>query len=584
MSAPGFFDRLKKLDHLHRVALRLPFLTATLRAGSYAAYRALELALQRAHPHQRVVAQARVLQAAASQKERPASKKVLFFTVRGWYIHASTEAVLAKALEMRGAETSFFLCGGTLEQCDFKPGTDPFVTRPLCWRCTGFARRLFEAFDLPVSFLEAYVDSDLRAAAEGAVARMGRDELESFRYRDLPLFDWVQASVQRSLLRGDIGEDPFSERVLRGFLKSAVLYVEACEKLLDGEDPQVVVMTNGLFFAERIMLEAARRRGVAAVTYERGMPLNSVLFDHNQPAIRFDLDPHWPAARQRALTEDESRELDTYLTARARGSVGVVDVWPSMERDRETLYRKLRLSRDRPVVALFTNVLWDSAVFGRDLGFAGMFDWLRSTLELLSALPEVQLVIRVHPAEVRIPMSESRDRAIDRISEEFPELPPNVRLVGPEDPASSYTLVGFADAILVYTSTIGLEAAVRGKRVLVAGRTHYRARGFTLDVEAKEGYRELLLASFAGAALSTEEVDLARRYAHLFFFRFMHDFPWVVDTPRSARRLTFSDFAELRPGRHPVLDRICDAILHGRPFVALDPEEPLPAVPLSEPR
>ena len=59
-------------------------------------------------------------------------------------------------------------------------------------------------------------------------------------------------------------------------------------------------MTNGLFFAERIMLEAARRRGVAVVTYERGMPLNSVLFDHNQPAIRFDLDPYWPEARRRA--------------------------------------------------------------------------------------------------------------------------------------------------------------------------------------------------------------------------------------------------------------------------------------------
>ena len=584
MSAPGFFDRLKKLDSLHRVTLRLPFLTGAARAGSYAAYRALELVLQRAHPHERVVAQAKALQAAAPQEERSPRKKVLFFTVRGWYIHAATEAVLAAALRMRGAEASFFLCGGILEQCDFKPGSDPFVTRPLCWRCTGFARRLLAAFDLPVTFLEAYVDPDLRAEAEEVVASLRRDELRSFRYRDLPLFDWVQASVQRSLLRGDIGEDPFSERVLRGFLKSAVLYVEACEKLLDGEEPDVVVMTNGLFFAERIMLEAARRRGIKVVTYERGMPLNSVLFEHNQPAVRFDLDPYWPVARERPLTEAESGELDTYLTARAGGSVGVVDVWPSMERDRDALYRKLRLSRDRPVVALFTNVLWDSAVFGRDLGFAGMFDWLRSTLELISALPEVQLVIRVHPAEVRVPMYESRDRAIDRIAQEFPELPSNVRLVGPEDPASSYTLVSFADAILVYTSTIGLEAAVRGKRVLVAGRTHYRARGFTLEVEAQEGYRELLLEALAGAALSTEEVDLARRYAHLFFFRFMHDFPWVVDTPRSARRLTFSDFAELRPGRHPVLDRICDAILHGRPFVSLDPEEPLPAVPLAEPR
>ena len=236
-----------------------------------------------------------------------------------------------------------------------------------------------------------------------------------------------------------------------------------------------------------------------------------------------------------------------------------------------------------------------------------MFDWLRRTVQVAAALPDVQLVIRVHPAEVRIPMSESRDRAIDRLEAEFPDLPPNVRLVSDRLDriplafalarharrriranlgwAFGFNSVGIdlAKAVLVYTSTIGLEAAVRGKRVLVAGRTHYRGRGFTSDVASREDYRDLLLESLQGDELGAAEVELARRYAYLFFFRFMQDFPWVVDTPRSARRLTFSHLSELAVGRNPVLDRMCEAILEGRPFISFDPQESLPDRRTAEP-
>ena len=39
-----------------------------------------------------------------------------------------------------------------------------------------------------------------------------------------------------------------------------------------------------------------------------------------------------------------------------------------------------------------------------------------------------------------------------------------------------------SDLALVYTTTVGLEAANLGIPVAVAGATHYRGRGFTHDV------------------------------------------------------------------------------------------------------
>ena len=46
---------------------------------------------------------------------------------------------------------------------------------------------------------------------------------------------------------------------------------------------------------------------------------------------------------------------------------------------------------------------------------------------------------------------------------------------------NTYDLMDMADLGLVYTTTVGLEMAMRGIPVVVAGKTHYRNRGFTQD-------------------------------------------------------------------------------------------------------
>ena len=102
--------------------------------------------------------------------------------------------------------------------------------------------------------------------------------------------------------------------------------------------------------------------------------------------------------------------------------------------------------------------------------------------------------------------------------------PDNVRVVGPDDPISSYALLDVSDVVLTYASTIGLEAAVRGLPVAVAALTHYRECGFTIDVTSHE---ELERALDAPRALNDDQVELARRYAFTFFFRCMIPFPSV---------------------------------------------------------
>jgi hypothetical protein len=123
-----------------------------------------------------------------------------------------------------------------------------------------------------------------------------------------------------------------------------------------------------------------------------------------------------------------------------------------------------------------------------------------------------------------------------------------------------------ADVGMVFTSTTGLEMAMHGKPVLVAGQTHYRGKGFTTDVASPEEFAAALDKALADpAAMATDEV-LARRYAYLFFFRFPVATPGVDEHILGLARITVRDLAELEPGRSASLDRICDGILGGGDF------------------
>ena len=145
--------------------------------------------------------------------------------------------------------------------------------------------------------------------------------------------------------------------------------------------------------------------------------------------------------------------------------------------------------------------------------------WLFATVELFRLKPDWQLVIRVHPAEVRLVGSVTQECVPDRLSEQVGSLPHNVRLVPAESPLSSYALMRGADVGIVYSSTTGLEMALLGKPVCCAGKVHYRDKGFTFDVTTKSDFLPQLESALRQHALSADQEALARCYAYAVLFR-----------------------------------------------------------------
>ena len=204
----------------------------------------------------------------------------------------------------------------------------------------------------------------------------------------------------------------------------------------------------------------------------------------------------------------------------------------------------------------------------RDVAFPDIKDWVVAAVRAFEARPAHRLVIRVHPSEVRLPGKRTRDSVGAYVRSVFPVLPPNVELIPAEDLRSSYPLMDASDVGLVYSSTSGLELALRGTPVIVAAETHYRGKGFTLDAADPADFLSLLDKALDDPGSVEPDVEGARRYAHFFFFRAPLAAPAVVEPLPGLARITARDLTELAPGANPALDRICAGILEGTSFIS----------------
>src|SRR5690606_1560866 len=263
--------------------------------------------------------------------------------------------------------------------------------------------------------------------------------------------------------------------------------------------------------------------------------------------------------------DDRRRRLDRYVASRRQGSAD----WIHFNRDPPSgfaaIASALGLRDDLPIVTLLTNVSWDAQLHFPGNAFAGMLDWLRTTIGHLAGREDVQLVIRVHPAELTGSLR-SRQPVTEEIARWYPVLPDNVFVVGPDSGMSTYEILDHSDCAIIFGTKTGIEIAYAGKPVIVAGEAWIPGKGFTMDACSQTQYRDLLAALPLRRSLDPDAHERARRYAYHFFFRRMIPLPFLRMNRKQGLEVDLSSLADLEPGRCEGLDVICDGILAGTPF------------------
>jgi hypothetical protein len=142
------------------------------------------------------------------------------------------------------------------------------------------------------------------------------------------------------------------------------------------------------------------------------------------------------------------------------------------------------------------------------------------TLDVIREHRDTLFVIRAHPDELRVRKA-SRETVEAWVEARGADKEPNVVFVSPAESLSSYELIQRSKFVMVYNSTIGMEASIMGAVVLCAGKarfTQYPTVFFPQTVEeVKRKMKEFLEA---------EKIDVpsefrrnARRFLYYQLFR-----------------------------------------------------------------
>ncbi len=493
-------------------------------------------------------------------------KKVLFFTLQGRpNMLVVMAGLLGHSLNLRGAQSELILCNGVLPVCDL-----PFITnnsKILCKGCRTAARRLSGSFDLPSHFLGDFINVKTISAAETLVDSLEFQGYFDFKYLGVEVGKHVYASVLRYLLRGSIEEDDCTRKTCREYMKSAVMMVEISKKIIDKIKPDCVVMHHGIYFTTGILAEYARRHNIHVVVSTPAYRKSTYLFSHNETYHKTLQDEHPGNWENLEFSENDGEILDNYLDSRRYGSQDFISYHPNPFEDREKIIKELSLDKNRKVIGMFTSVCWDGQVVFHDSAFDNMFEWINETINYFIKKPDIQLVIRAHPAEVKGAV-ETRQKVSHEINKYFSELPENITIIDSTSDISTYTLSDIIDAAIVYTTKVGLEFSLKGIPVIVAGEAFYRNKGFTFDARSTAEYLSLLNNITNYKKDSTELIAKARKYAHYYFFRRFIPFNYTKNrTWNNVIGLKIDKLNDLMPGNDEYLDLICDGILNKRDFV-----------------
>lgn len=320
----------------------------------------------------------------------------------------------------------------------------------------------------------------------------------------------------------DRENDLYKFRYRRNLHAAKALY-----KLLKEIKPDRVIIPNGTIQEFGIARRIAKIFKIPFVTYEFSDRMDSVWISQEDEVMRQNTDSLWAEKRNNKLSNDNFAKIQKLFEARQKGAVGVnfSRQWQKTPaKGGSEVKKKLGLD-DRPVALLATNVIGDSLALGRQVFSKSMTEWILRTIQYFMERTDINLIIRIHPGEKFI----KSVSVLETIQRELPKLPENIHIISAADSTNSYDLIAIANMGLVYTTTLGLEMAIRGLPVIVAGQTHYRNRGFTTDPDSWVNYFKGLgsiLGDLEGSKLTQAQVNDAWKYAYYFFYIYPRPFPW----------------------------------------------------------
>ena len=463
------------------------------------------------------------------------------------------------AFRLLGIPVQVFACKGGLTHCVLGTNRENVTQKPPCKSCIYQSKTLYTGMD--ANWFSFNADAELDRALFG----LPLSKLQNFEFDGIPLGELCLPGLRWILRRHHLNDDESTRYLLREYIRSAWNVAKEFEMLIERAQPRAVVVFNGQMYPEATAKFMARKHGIRAITHEVGLRPASAFFTEGE-ATAYPL--HIPDKFE--LTETQNARLDAYLSKRFQGdfTMAGIQFWKGMQGLGKDFLAKA--TQFEQIIPIFTNVIFDTSQPHANTVFEDMFAWLDDVLEVIRAHPETLFIIRAHPDEMRIRKA-SRETVAEWVATRHAEELNNLIFISPQEMLSSYELIQHSKFVMIYNSTIGMEASMMGIPVLCAGKARFTQYPTVFFPQSVKAYKEKLEAMLRAGKIDVPHKfkENARRF--LYYQLYFSSLPFGNYLEKGVRasnaRLKHFPISSLSPEASPAIDAIKKGILEKGDFL-----------------
>jgi hypothetical protein len=409
-------------------------------------------------------------------------------------IYRSFVLLLDEAEEcIKKGETPIFLtCNGTLEPYCFTNVTGNKWTCRMCRMMRQMGMKALSQSVTPYFIQDLLSDAEIQRTIELKFDYHSAQDVYNIKYKNVDI--GYGAMSHYCACTRNFSPTITSElrKTIDSFLRTSIFLTDAIENLTKKYDITSISLFNGRTFDTRPVLRKGIELGITTRTFDlvnfrprKECFINSI--PHNVEMQSQFIRKQW----EDAVAKDKERafEIGHRFFKNRRSGIPAGDRVYITQQSAGKLPEKWDESK-RNVVFFNSSedefagidAEWDSYKYCKS-----QMDGILKVLDLIKdEQDKFQLYVRVHPNLAGVTLPYHTD--LYKLEANYPCL----TVISPTSPISTYALIDHADKIIVYGSTVGIEAVYWGKPVIQIGPSYYRNLNVCYIPENDTHFKELL--------------------------------------------------------------------------------------------
>lgn len=415
-------------------------------------------------------------------------KTLVHFSFPYYHYHSLIQLNFIQELLDKGEEVLILHCNKGVSRCY----GNPMGAKKGCDSCSMLQRQKLDFLkgNYQTLSLTNYVDSQPRIPINLEVENL--NQLKSLVYRKVKI-GLAAYSSYVSLTRNLYPKFDEEFRIfIHKILFTEIQMIDAFCRILDEHEIRKSVVTNARHFEVRPLFDLSLARGLELNTLEAGYSPDNKFnlgynYGENNPnSIRYYTENITRTWQSTSVSKDQKVEIAKQFYERKRTGVKTGDKIYNSDTNSDEIVDpigKIKISIFISSEDEFVGV--GEEYFSKQV-YSSQVEGVKHICQELEALSDYGVTVRVHPNLSGIEYS--YHKSLYDLEKQFN----NVKVIPAKSNASSYEIIDKSDLVVVFGSTIGIEAAYWGKPVVLLAGSFYYYLDVAYTPDSVEAALELL--------------------------------------------------------------------------------------------